>query len=191
MDPLTVYKNSVKQQIDSADLLVANLVNENFILSEKLNTDSSEIKQLQKQIESLNAQVKDLETQVSQHTENSEIIKDLYEYLCNVRVHKTYEDDSGLWFDISQGTHTEGAAADDYSIMDYKLGFVKGQAQITEVIYAPVLKQRSTEELYSLQSKLPEYLFETLSFPLSSLNQFYNKIAKCLNKKRERKEETE
>ncbi|CAI4057474.1 hypothetical protein N7582_000869 [Saccharomyces uvarum] len=190
MDPLTVYKNSVKQQIDSADLLVANLVNENFILSEKLNTDSSEIKQLQKQIDSLNAQVKDLETQVSQHTENSEIIKDLYEYLCNVRVHKTYEDDSGLWFDISQGTNTEGAA-DDYSIMDYKLGFVKGQAQITEVIYAPVLKQRSTEELYSLQSKLPEYLFETLSFPLSSLNQFYNKIAKCLSKKREKKEETE
>ncbi|CAI4056833.1 hypothetical protein SKDZ_03G1440 [Saccharomyces kudriavzevii ZP591] len=190
MDPLTVYKNSLKQQIDSADLLVANLVNENFMLSEKLDAKSSEIKQLQKQIDSLNGQMTDLKTQVSHQTENSEVIKDLYEYLCNVRVHKTYEDDSGLWFDISQGTHS-GANSDDYSIMDYKLGFVKGQAQVTEVIYAPVLKQRSTEELYSLQSKLPEYLFETLSFPLSSLNQFYNKIAKCLSKKREKKEETE
>ncbi|CAI4295886.1 CPI_1c_G0006190.mRNA.1.CDS.1 [Saccharomyces cerevisiae] len=190
MDPLTVYKNSVKQQIDSADLLVANLVNENFVLSEKLDTKATEIKQLQKQIDSLNAQVKELKTQTSQQAENSEVIKDLYEYLCNVRVHKSYEDDSGLWFDISQGTHS-GGSSDDYSIMDYKLGFVKGQAQITEVIYAPVLKQRSTEELYSLQSKLPEYLFETLSFPLSSLNQFYNKIAKSLNKKREKKDETE
>ena len=75
MNPFTVYKNSVKQQIDSADLLVANLVNENFVLSEKLDTKATEIKQLQKQIDSLNAQVKELKTQTSQQAENSEVIK--------------------------------------------------------------------------------------------------------------------
>ena len=106
--------------------------------------------------------------------EQLEIIKDLFEQLCGVRVHKTYEDDLGLWFDTSQGSKN--------GIMDYKLGFVKGKEDATEIVYVPLLKQRSVQELKQLQSQLPEYMFETLSFPLKSLNQFYNKLSKGLAK---------
>ena len=103
-------------------------------------------------------------------------MKDLFEHLCGVRVHKSYEDDSGLWFDASQGSKN--------GIMDYKLGFIRSESSPgTEVVYVPLLKQRSAEELSTLQKQLPSYMFDTLNFPLNALYQFYSKMARSLSKK--------
>lgn len=167
MDPLAQYKDSVERRLNNADLLVAKLVHENTVLSQTLELRNQEQEASSKRIKGLEEHIKELE-------ESMELVKDLFEHLCGVRVHKSYEDDGGLWFDTSQGSKN--------GIMDYKLGFVRGEAQGTEVVYVPLLKQRSSEELRILQQQIPGYMFDTLSFPLKSLPQFYSKMARCLAK---------
>lgn len=176
MNPLTQYKNSIKDRLDNADLLVAKLVHENTMLSQTVETKTQEIENLRQQLQTLESKVAEIEVKSFKQDENIEIVKDLFEHLCGVRVHKSYEDDTGLWFDTSQGSKN--------GIMDYKLGFVKSESfPGTEVIYVPLLKQRSSDELRILQKQIPGYMFDTLSFPLKSLYQFYSKMARCLNKK--------
>ncbi|CCF60331.1 hypothetical protein KAFR_0J02670 [Kazachstania africana CBS 2517] len=177
MEALIEYKESVKEQLENADLLITKLVNENSTLNEKLRVKDDRISNLENEIANLKQQVVKTQQQLKDKAENIDVIKDLFEHLCGVRVHKSYEDDTGLWFDTSQGSKK--------GIMDYKLGFVKGENASTEVIYVPLLKQRSTEELKTLQGQLPSYMFDTLSFPLNSLNQFYIKLSKCLNKSKQ------
>ncbi|KAL3231597.1 Monopolin complex subunit CSM1 [Nakaseomyces bracarensis] len=189
MDPLTQYKQSVQRRLDSADLVVERVVAENTLLKQKLESREVELDDMRRQLEAAKKQLGEAQEQTHRDMETIEVIKDLFEHLCGVRVHRTYEDDTGLWFDSSQGSKN--------GIMDYKLGFVKstklednananekesGHVE-TEVIYVPLLKQRTAEELQELQKKLPDYLFETLSFPLRSLNQFYVKMSKSLNKR--------
>ncbi|CCD26589.1 Csm1p NDAI_0I00200 [Naumovozyma dairenensis CBS 421] len=178
MDPLTTYKRSIQERLDAADVLVSKLTLENSLLNTAVDTHKQEVQSLKKQVKTLNEQLDGSKTSNEKQKETLEVIKDLFEHLCEVRVHKSYEDDTGLWFDISQGS--------DIGIMDYKLGFVKGESDNsdTDVIYVPLLKQRTVEELRILQDQLPSYMFDTLSFPLKSLNQFYTKMAKCLNKKK-------
>lgn len=181
MDPITQYKKSVQRRLDAADLVVERAVSENTLLRQKLESREVELEDLRHQLETVKRQLGDAKEQAQRDMETIEVIKDLFEHLCGVRVHRTYEDDTGLWFDSSQGSKN--------GIMDYKLGFVKSEKNEgdsvveTEVIYVPLLKQRTAEELQELQKKLPDYLFETLSFPLRSLNQFYVKMSKSLNKR--------
>ncbi|SMN20660.1 similar to Saccharomyces cerevisiae YCR086W CSM1 Nucleolar protein that forms a complex with Lrs4p and then Mam1p at kinetochores during meiosis I to mediate accurate homolog segregation [Maudiozyma saulgeensis] len=175
MDTLVEYKKSVQKQLESNELLVAKLVHENTLLTQQLEGKTQQLELLQDELKKLKETRVSLQKELDTHQDEVEVLRDLFEHLCGVRVHKSYEDDTGLWFDASQGTRS--------GIMDYKLGFVKGEAEETEVVYVPLLKQRSAQELTVLQQQLPSYLFDTLSFPLKSLNQFYNKVAKCLNKK--------
>ena len=204
MELLSQYKESVKERLDNADVLISKLVNENTLLTTKIDAKDQTIDQLRKQIAELQAANRSLQDNLDKSEEDIEVVKDLFEHLCGVRIHTLYEDDSGLWFDASQGRRNaangntgyngaerenekreeqkEGGGLKEESIMDYKLGFVKGDNSETEVIYVPLLKQRSTEELRKLQEHLPTYMFDTLSFPLRSLNQFYNKMSKCLGK---------
>lgn len=167
MDALTQYKNSIQQRLDNADLLVAKLVHENTILGQTIELRNQALEASESQIKELKDRIKDLE-------ESMELVKDLFEHLCGIRVHKSYEDDGGLWFDTSQGSRN--------GIMDYKLGFVRSETQGTEVVYVPLLKQRTSDELKVLQKQIPGYMFDTLSFPLKSLPQFYSKMARCLAK---------
>lgn len=176
MDALTQYRNSVKERVDNADLLVAKLLHENTVLSQTVEIKTQEIENLQHQLKTLEEKIEELEKKDAKQVENFEIVKDLFEHLCGVRVHKSYEDDTGLWFDASQGSKN--------GIMDYKLGFIRSDSSPgTEVIYVPLLKQRSSEELRTLQKQIPGYMFDTLSFPLESLFQFYSKMARSLGKK--------
>ncbi|QLG73523.1 hypothetical protein HG535_0F00330 [Zygotorulaspora mrakii] len=176
MDSLTQYRDSIKERLDNADLLVAKLVHENTVLTQTVETKTQEIEGFQQQIHGLEEKVRELTSLQAKQEENMEIVKDLFEHLCGVRVHKSYEDDTGLWFDTSQGSKN--------GIMDYKLGFVKSESfPGTEVIYVPLLKQRTSDELRILQNQIPAYMFDTLSFPLKALHQFYSKMARCLNKK--------
>ncbi|CAG98254.1 Csm1p [Kluyveromyces lactis] len=174
MDPLAEYKESVQDRLEKADLAVQGVLNENVKLMRQLELKQQEIESLKEQLQSDKTKISQLEDSKADAEEQSEIMKDLFEQLCGVRIHKTYEDDLGLWFDTSQGNKN--------GIMDYKLGFVKGKDDETEIVYVPLLKQRSVQELKQLQDQLPEYMFETLSFPLKSLNQFYNKLSKGLSK---------
>lgn len=174
MDSLTQYKSSVQSRLDNADLLVSKLVHENTLLSQQVDNKQQEIDTLKQQLEALQTKHDSLAKKQGSIVEEIDIVRDLFEHLCGVRVHKSYEDEAGLWFDTSQGNR--------YGVMDYKLGFVKGEASETEVLYVPLLKQRSSQELQQLQKQLPSYMFDTLSFPLKSLNQFYNKLSKCLCK---------
>lgn len=167
MDVLSQYRDSVKERLENADVLVSKLVHENTILEQNLEIRNQEL-------ESSRRRIKELEEQLKQSDESMELVKDLFEHLCGVRVHKCYEDDAGLWFDTSQGSRN--------GIMDYKLGFVRGDEAGTEVVYIPLLKQRSSDELKILQQQIPSYMFDTLSFPLKSLPQFYSKMARCLGK---------
>ncbi|SCW00285.1 LAFE_0C00782g1_1 [Lachancea fermentati] len=174
MDPLVEYKNSVQNRLDNADILVSRLVHENSLLSQEVENRDQEIETLKRQLETHKREEEERQHRMTSLEEELDIVRDLFEHLCGVRVHKSYEDDTGLWFDTSQGGRK--------GVMDYKLGFVKGETEGTEVIYVPLLKQRSAEELQALQKLLPGYMFDTLSFPLKSLNQFYNKLAKCLSR---------
>lgn len=182
MELLSQYKESVKERLDNADVLISKLVNENTLLTTKVDAKDQTIDQLRKQIAELQAANRLLQDNLDKSEEDIEVVKDLFEHLCGVRIHTLYEDDSGLWFDASQGKRNTDDKEEEESIMDYKLGFVKGDNSETEVIYVPLLKQRSTEELRKLQEHLPTYMFDTLSFPLKSLNQFYNKMSKCLGR---------
>lgn len=176
MDALSQYRDSVKERLDSADVLVAKLLHENTVLSQTVETKTQELENVRQQVKSLEERVGELESRETKQEQDIEIVKDLFEHLCGVRVHKSYEDDTGLWFDASQGSKN--------GIMDYKLGFIKSESSSgTEVIYVPLLKQRSSDELRILQKQLPGYMFDTLSFPLKSLYQFYSKMARSLSKK--------
>ena len=174
MEAISQYKAAVQSRLDNADVLVSKLVHENRMLAQEMENKDQEIESLRKQLEAVKSRSEEAGKRTEAAEEELDIIKDLFEHLCGVRVHKSYEDESGLWFDTSQG----GRAG----VMDYKLGFVKSETNETEVVYVPLLKQRSAEELQQLQKQLPGYLFDTLSFPLRSLNQFYNKISKCLSR---------
>ena len=127
MDPLTQYKESVKEQSENAELLIAKLIHENSVLTTKNDTYSQEVETLRLQMAKLQEQLKVSEELRKKQAENIEVIKDLFEHLCCVRVHKSYEDDTGLWFDTSQGSNN--------GVMDYKLGFVKGEESETCLLY--------------------------------------------------------
>ncbi|AMD22560.1 HHL210Wp [Eremothecium sinecaudum] len=175
MDPLSRYKQAVQQRLDNADLAVSKIVRENTLLSQQVINKDEELQSLREEVKRLQQDAKREGERREKAGEEVEITKDLFEHLCGVRVHKLYEDDTGLWFDTSQGSKN--------GVMDYKLGFVKNaETQDTEVVYIPLLKRRSASELKALQAKLPGYMFDTLSFPLGSLNQFYNKLSRCLGK---------
>ena len=192
MESITEYKKSIQERLDNADLLVTKAANLNGKLELELENKKQEIEQLREQLANLKKTNQDLLTKCSQRDEDLEVIKDFFSHMVQVRVQtgSPYEDDQGLWFNISQGNDTVS--------IDYKLGFVKGEAKnnemnedneekgnmnSTEIIYVPLLKELSLDELKLLQEKLPSYMFETLSFPLDALNQFYLKMSKCLNKK--------
>lgn len=202
------YKKSVKERLDNADLLVAKVIHENTLLSQQLEAKNEELQYLTTKLAKQRKLADGLDARLTKQEETIEIVKDLFEHMCGVRVHKSYEDDTGLWFDVSQGS--------DHAVMDYKLGFVKADSDHghirtngpgddddddndndndndttdssnhsgsgTQVIYVPLLKQRTSDELKKLQDQLPNYLFDTLSFPLKSLNQFYTKMTRSLNK---------
>ena len=191
MESITEYKKSIQDRLDNADLLVTKAVNLNSKLELELENKKQEIEQLREQLANLKKTNQDLLTKCSQRDEDLEVIKDFFSHMVQVRVQtgSPYEDDQGLWFNISQGNDTVS--------IDYKLGFVKGEAKnnemnedneetrntnSTKIIYVPLLKELSLDELKLLQEKLPSYMFETLSFPLDALNQFYLKMSKCLNK---------
>lgn len=176
MDALTQYKRALQQQLDSADVLIAKLVHENTVLSQTVETKTKEAQGVQERLEQAEERVRELEGREEKQEESLEIVKDLFEHLCGVRVHKSYEDETGLWFDASQGSKN--------GIMDYKLGFIRSESGPgTEVVYVPLLKQRTAEELSVLQKQLPSYMFDTLNFPLNALYQFYSKMARSLGKK--------
>ncbi|KAK5781759.1 Csm1p PWA37_004663 [Arxiozyma heterogenica] len=196
MESIIEYKKSIQERLDNADLLVTKTVNLNAKLESELKNKNQEIEQLRKEVASLKKTNQDLSTKCSQGDEDLEVIKDFFSHMVQVRVQtgSPYEDDQGLWFNISQGNNTIS--------IDYKLGFVKGEVKndnigeqkeelsdidknknTTEIIYVPLLKELSLDELKLLQEKLPSYMFETLSFPLDALNQFYSKMSKCLNKR--------
>lgn len=196
MESIIEYKKSVQERLDNADLLVTKTVNLNAKLESELENKKQEIEQLRAELTTLKKINQDLTTKCAQRDEDLEVVKDFFSHMVQVRVQSgsPYEDDQGLWFNISQGNNTIS--------IDYKLGFVKGEAKnngvdetneetrdiskskntTTEIIYVPLLKELSLDELKLLQEKLPSYMFETLSFPLDALNQFYLKMSKCLNK---------
>lgn len=179
------YKRCIQSQLDNADVLVKKAVSDNAVLSDQIATQREELTQLRAEIDKLHKYNQTLRDKYVSQREDLEVVKDFYSHLVQARIQSgsPYEDDQGLWFNVSQGNDTVS--------IDYKLGFVKGagegninstETNSTEIIYVPLLKELSLSELKLLQEKLPEYMFETLSFPLKSLNQFYSKMSKCLNK---------
>lgn len=184
MSELTEYKRSIQERLDNGDLLVTRAINETNKLSMELENKSQELEQLRNELGEWKSKCAKLELESSQFKEDIEVVKDFFAHMVQVRIQtgSPYEDDQGLWFNISQGNDTVS--------IDYKLGFVKGKdgsesgdgSNSTEIIYVPLLKSLTLVELKLLQEKLPSYMFETLSFPLDALNQFYTKMSKCLNK---------
>lgn len=171
------YKKSVQERLDNADLLVTKSITENNKLTLEIEQKSQELIELRNRYDELDDKYKKLKQMNIQDKDDIEVVKDFFSHMVQVRIQtgSPYEDEQGLWFNISQGN-------DSVSI-DYKLGFVKGQTkESTEIIYVPLLKELNLDELKILQDKLPTYMFETLSFPLDALNQFYTKMSKCLNK---------
>ncbi|SCU77434.1 LAMI_0A01134g1_1 [Lachancea mirantina] len=175
MEPLVEYRKAVQERLNNADVLVAKLVHENGLAAQELENKQQELELLRSRLDERDDRLRQADKARAAAVEELDIARDLFEHLCGVRVHKSYEDDSGLWFDTSQGGKC--------GVMDYKLGFVRGDADKTEVIYVPLLKQRSADELQRLQRQLPGYMFDTLSFPLASLSQFYSKLARGLSRR--------
>lgn len=116
MEAISQYKAAVQSRLDNADVLVSKLVHENRMLAQEMENKDQEIESLRKQLEAVKSRSEEAGKRTEAAEEELDIIKDLFEHLCGVRVHKSYEDESGLWFDTSQG----GRAG----VMDYKLAWL-------------------------------------------------------------------
>ena len=108
MESIIEYKKSIQERLDNADLLVTKTVNLNAKLESELENKNQEIEQLRKELGALKKTNQDLSTKCSQKDEDLEVIKDFFSHMVQVRVQtgSPYEDDQGLWFNISQGNNT-------------------------------------------------------------------------------------
>lgn len=143
---------------------------------EQLN---SIILRLTRENEELQLEIRALKTDrpVANGTKNDDsksYVFDMIELLLNLSCSDFIEDGEKFQFTMKQTSNSENDLE-----LNYKLILNKSDT-IDEILYIPIW---SNDDNYNeLKEKLPDYFLTELSFPSSNLNNFYNKIARSLNK---------
>lgn len=102
---------------------------------------------------------------------------DILELLTGLCVVDFRSQQGNYYFDIEQW----GGPAAARVKMAYQL--VVAQAELGEVMYNPTFLDNPSQGTDTLREVLPDYLLESLTFPVHTLGQFYQKVARALSKK--------
>jgi hypothetical protein len=159
------YKNSIELKLQAANELITSLSLQNDHLQQELQDTRTLLESESKQGQS---------SAPSQANEQdfleNELILDMLEQIVGLRIHKVDDTEEALSFDCSQ-TGKNG-------VLDYRLTIFKQDS--SEIIYSPVPSEEEDHNV--LTDYLPDYFFDDLTFPLDTLQQFYHKIYRGLNK---------
>lgn len=115
--------------------------------------------------------------QLEKELEDIGTFLDLIELLTGIVLIDCFEQDSKYHFDIQQTSSNKTIE------MNYRLIVDTSFKENIDIDYIPTFMESKNKNLVKLQSILPEYLCENLSFSLSTLGQFYSKVNKAINKK--------
>lgn len=159
------YRSSMDLQLHAAKELISSLTIKNNQLEQEL-IDTKVLLAEETKPETPSKQANQYNEQ--DFIEN-ELILDMMEQVVGLRIHKVEDTEDALFFNCSQSGKN--------GVLDYRLTILKEDS--SEIIYSPLQSKESTEELTSY---LPEYFFDDLTFPLDTLQQFYHKIYRGLNK---------
>lgn len=154
------YKASTEVRLKTSDDLISTL-------SAKNNALAMEVQELKVRLRDSEHQQVPMADEEEQY--QNQLILDMIEQIVGLRIHRAEETDNALSFDCSQSGKN--------GILDYKLTIPKEDS--SEIIYTPM---NSAEEVPQLKTCLPDYFFDNLTFPLDTLQQFYHKIYRGLNK---------
>lgn len=118
------------------------------------------------------------EDQLTKELEDIGTFLDLIELLTGVVLLNCFVQDSKYHFDIQQTSSNKQVE------ITYRLLVDTSFQESIDIEYIPLFMEEKPAKVKKLQSILPEYLCENLSFSLSTLGQFYSKVNKAINKKK-------
>ncbi|KAK6198461.1 CSM1-like protein [Scheffersomyces amazonensis] len=118
---------------------------------------------------------------------------DMVELLTGLRIINFTEDDEKFYFEVKQSSSNSS----DVVYITYKLVISKTFESTAEIDYEPTFLEALEDEYEEddenelsavenakyLKTILPDYLCENLSFPYSTLSQFYSKVSRALHKR--------
>ncbi|CAN3372402.1 hypothetical protein DIURU_002464 [Diutina rugosa] len=177
------YKQSVRQQLENDRKLIADLSEENARLKAQLSQPMQSPQEVTSPIKKTPQSITSADDFRQELREISHTL-DLIELLTGVSVTDFSERDGQYFFEVEQfGNALAGPTAQRLK-MEYQL-VIKSEQTGTddEIIYHPSFLHYNTSDTEQLKSILPEYLLETLNFPINTLGQFYTKVSRALNKK--------
>lgn len=116
---------------------------------------------------------------INQEFDTMGAILDMVQLLTGMRVINYEEDKSQFYFDVVQNnTNDKGQRVE----IEYKIIIIKKYSSATEVNYIPTFISNDSPDKELLLKNLPDYFCNNLTFPYSTLSQFYGKMNKALNK---------
>lgn len=178
------YKQAVRKQLDHDRKLIAELTEENARLQAQILLPPLRQEGLQSPIKKKTPQLITTTDDFRQELREISHTLDLIELMTGISVTDFSERDGSYYFDVEQfGNALVGPTALRLK-MDYQLIIKLEQTGSNdEIIYHPLFLDDVTENTEQLKQILPDYLLETLNFPISTLGQFYTKVARALNRK--------
>ncbi|GMM36424.1 Csm1 protein [Saccharomycopsis crataegensis] len=158
----------------------------------ELTKEVEDLKQKLKQVTGLNDEsmsnaiiLNEKITEYQRTVEKHEIITDILESICGLRVDDVDDSDSNnLTFNCVQGG-VNGEISYQLILSRTVVGDTPADSNITvdetvEMVYNPVVE--NDDDAKKLKRVLPDYFFESLTFPVETLPQFYQKLSRALNK---------
>ncbi|RLV89623.1 hypothetical protein JA1_005061 [Spathaspora sp. JA1] len=194
----TKYQTKIQTQLENDHLLIQNLQLDLRKKNETIDKLVEEISRLKQSQTNEPEQIKFESPIRTKHTpmnslskelENITISLDMIELLAGVRVVNFQEDEEMLYFDVKQSSPP--------LYITYQLIISKEFEVKAKVHYIPTFldvlanefdhgddEVEIIENARVLQRILPDYFLDKIEFSIDTLNQFYSKLARALNKKK-------
>ncbi|OWB68454.1 hypothetical protein B5S33_g4456 [[Candida] boidinii] len=199
---LIEFKKTAEKRFNTSDKLISNLTKEITYLktqlsnqkreksneSVEINKLKSENESLLEKIESLNSNNEVFKIEIEKNLNlNENIIKEknlnntkfeIIELLTGLTCIEFHENQENLSFKLKQ--------TGDSCILYYQLLISKNGS--SDIVYIPDLDntkdiEDSSKNKENLKTYLPDYLLDNLTFPANTLNNFFSKLSRSLNKK--------
>ncbi|GMF06120.1 unnamed protein product [[Candida] boidinii] len=199
---LIEFKKTAEKRFNTSDKLISNLTKEITYLKTQLSNqkreksnESAEINKLKSEnesllekIESLNSNNEVFKIEIEKNLNlNENIIKEknlnntkfeIIELLTGLTCIEFHENQENLSFKLKQ--------TGDSCILYYQLLISKNGS--SDIVYIPDLDntkdiEDSSKNKENLKTYLPDYLLDNLTFPANTLNNFFSKLSRSLNKK--------
>ncbi|OWB63413.1 hypothetical protein B5S29_g4391 [[Candida] boidinii] len=190
---LIEFKKTAEKRFNTSDKLISNLTKEITYLKTQLNNQKrdktnelNEINKLKLENESLIKKIELLNSE-SLNLNNENLIKEknlnntkfeIIELLTGLICIEFNENQENLSFKLKQ--------TGDSCILYYQLLISKNGS--SDIVYIPDIDnikdiEDSLKNKENLKTYLPDYLLDNLTFPANTLNNFFNKLSRSLNKK--------